>query len=44
MDLERIEALIGLMTEYGLAEMELEEGDDRVLLRMLRSKALAMPS
>ena len=42
MDLERIESLIGLMTEYGLAEMELEEGDDRVLLRMPGATAVAV--
>jgi len=34
MDLKRIESLLGLMAEHGLVELELEEGDDRVLLRM----------
>jgi acetyl-CoA carboxylase biotin carboxyl carrier protein len=34
MELERIEALIGLMRDYGLAELELEESGDRLALRM----------
>jgi len=34
MDLKRIESLLGLMKDHGLAELELEEGNDRVLLRM----------
>ena len=34
MELERIEALLGLMREFGLAELELEVAGDRVALRM----------
>ena len=42
MELKRIESLLGLMQDYGLAELELEEGEDRVLLRMPSAAAVAV--
>lgn len=42
MELKRIESLLGLMQEYGLAELELEEGKDRVLLRMPGASTVAV--
>ncbi|MEC7946446.1 MAG: acetyl-CoA carboxylase biotin carboxyl carrier protein [Myxococcota bacterium] len=42
MELKRIESLLGMMQEYGLAELELEEGEDRVLLRMPTAAPVAV--
>lgn len=42
MELKRIESLLGLMQDYGLAELELEEGEDRVLLRMPSAATVAV--
>ena len=41
MELKRIESLLGLMQDFGLAELELEEGEDRVLLRMPSAATVA---
>jgi acetyl-CoA carboxylase biotin carboxyl carrier protein len=42
MELKRIESLLGLMQEHGLAELELEEGTERVLLRMPSATTVAV--
>jgi len=41
MDLERIEELLKLMHEYGVAELGIEEGDDGVHLRLAEASPAA---
>lgn len=43
MELERIEALLKLMREYGLAELELESEESRLALRMPVAAVIAAP-
>jgi acetyl-CoA carboxylase biotin carboxyl carrier protein len=43
MELERIEALLGLMRDYGLAELELEDEGGKLALRMPAAAAAVAP-
>ncbi len=43
MDLERVEALLKLMQEYGVAELGLEDEGSRIELRMHEAQAVAAP-